>query len=132
MPMASISIASAAIPNWELSSDVQLRIYPLQNFVAADSTIEDAGTPGEDASVNSNNYEAVSCTLSGTTLTIAACTLESTVDSPTNPSAAYGAYFFTNEGQRIGAFGAFSSFFLPATPTSTTWAAIALAQEVGA
>ncbi len=127
--MASISIASVAIPNWQLTSDVQLRIYALENFTAADGTLIDAGNPSEDASQNSNNYEMVACTLAGTTLTIAACTLESTTDSQNNPAAQYGAYFFTNEGQRIGAFGPFSVFTLPAAPVTTTWAAIEQAQE---
>lgn len=127
--MASITIASASVPNWELSSDVQLRIYPLQSFIAADSTIEGAGTPSEDSTQNDNDYIAVNCTLSGTTLTIASCTLESTTDSLDNPGAQYGAYFFTNEGQRLGVFAEFATFSLPASPTSTTWAAIAEAQK---
>lgn len=126
--MASITIASATVPNWQLSNDVQLRIYALENFVAADNTDVVAGVPSEDAWQNANFYQAVTCTLSGTTLTIASCTLESTVDSLSNPAAQYGAYFFTMEGQRIGAFGSFAAFSLPATPTSTTWYAIAIAQ----
>jgi hypothetical protein len=66
--------------------------------------------------------------VSGTTLTIASCTLESTTDSLSNPAAQYGAYFFTTGGVRICAFGEFAAFSLPASPTSTTWAAIAQAQ----
>jgi len=126
--MASITIASGTVNNWELGSDVQLRIYPLENFVAADSTYEAEGNPSEDASQNNNFFEAVACTVSGTTLTIASCTLESTTDSLNNPAAQYGAYFFTTEGVRIGAFGAFAAFSLPSSPTSTTWGAIAQAQ----
>jgi hypothetical protein len=130
--MASITIASVAIPNWELGSDVQLRIYALASFVALDNTIVAAGKPSEDTSESGNFYQPVACTLSGTTLTIASCTLESTVDSQDNPSAMYGAWFFTTEGQRIGAFAEFAGFFLPASPTSTTWKAIAIALEAGA
>lgn len=127
--MASISIASVAIPNWELGPDVQLRIYALENFIAADSSIVPAGVPSEDSSQNNNFFESVACTLSGTTLTIAACTLESTIDSQDNPAAQYAAYFFTIEAQNLGAFGEFAAFSLPSSPTSTTWAAIALAQR---
>jgi hypothetical protein len=127
--MASITIAAVTIQNWQLSNDVQLRIYPLQSFTAADSSLVAAGVPSEDAAVNSNFFASVACTLSGTALTISSCTLESTTDSVDNPSAQYGAFFFTTEGQRIGAFGEFSAFALPATPPSTTWAAIALAQQ---
>lgn len=126
--MASIAIASVTLPNWELGPDVQLRIYALQSFIAADSSIIAAGTPSEDASQNNNFFEGVACTVSGTTLTIAACTLESTTDSLDNPAATYGAYFYTTEGQRIGGFGRFSNFCLPSAPTSTTWAAIEQAQ----
>jgi hypothetical protein len=125
--MAVITIASATLPNWELSSDVVLRIYPLESFISADSNLNEAGIPSEDAAQNNNYFQAVSCTLSGTTLTIASCTLESTTDSPDNPTAKYGAYFFTSEGQNLGAFAQFAAFALPASPTSTSWHAIAVA-----
>jgi hypothetical protein len=126
--MAVISIASAALSNWELGPDVQLRIYALESFVSADGNLNAAGVPSQDSSQNDNFFQAVSCTQSGTTLTIAACTLESTIDSLDNPSAQYGAYFFTNEGQNLGVFAEFAAFVLPAAPTSTTWEAIAVAQ----
>ena len=129
--MASITIATVNIPNWELTSDVQLRVYALDSFEAADGTLVVAGVPSEDSSQNNNFFQAVSSTLSGSTLTIASVTLESTTDSLDNPAARYGAYFFTTEGQFIGAFGEFASFSLPSSPTSTTWAAIAIAQAGG-
>jgi hypothetical protein len=126
--MASITIASVNLPNWDLSSDVQLRIYALESFTAADNSVIAAGVPSEDVALSDNFFQAVACTLSGTTLAIAGCTLESTTDSLDNPSAQYAAYFYTTEGQRIGAFAGFGAFILPATPASTTWAAIAVAQ----
>ena len=126
--MATITIAAVSVPNWELGSDVQLRIYALESFVSADGDLNPAGVPSEDSSQNDNFYQAVACTLSGTTLSIAGCTLESTTDSLDNPAAKYGAYFFTAEGQNLGAFAEFAAFALPAAPTSTTWAAIAEAQ----
>jgi hypothetical protein len=127
--MASISIASVSINNWELGPDVQLRIYALQSFVSADGNLNPAGIPSEDSSQNDNFYQAVACTLAGTTLTIAACTLESTTDSLDDPSAQYGAFFFTTEGQNLGAFAQFAAFSLPAAPANTTWEAIAIAQR---
>ena len=127
--MASITIASVNTPNWDLTSDVVLRIYPLQSFIAADGTMIAAGIPSEDSAQNNNFYQSVACSLSGTTLTIASCTLESTTDSQDNPSAQYSAYFFTTEGQRLGCFAEFAAFSLPAAPTSTTWNAIAIAQR---
>jgi hypothetical protein len=127
--MASISIASISIPNWNISSDVALRIYALQSFIAADGSMIAAGIPSEDSSQNDNFFESVPCTLTGTTLAIAVCLLESTTDSQDNPSAQYGAYFFTTEGQRLGIFAEFAAFSLPASPVSTTWNAIAIAQK---
>jgi hypothetical protein len=127
--MALISIASISIPNWDLTSDVELRVYPLQSFIAADGSMIAAGIPSEDSSQNDNFFQRVPCTLTGTTLAIAACALESTTDSQDNPSAQYGAYFFTSEGQRLGTFAEFATFSLPPAPTSTTWNAIAIAQK---
>ena len=126
--MASISIASVSIPNWQRDSDVQLRVYPLASFEAADGAIVAQGTPSQDQTVAGNFYTAAACTLSGTTLSIASLTLESTTDSLDNPAATYGAFFYTAEGEQICPFGNFSNFVLPAAPTSTTWAAIELAQ----
>ena len=128
--MAQISIAAAAISNWELGPDVQLRIYALESFVSADGNLNAAGVPSEDSSQNDNFFQAVTCTLSGTTLSIAPCTLESTTDSLDNPSAKYGAFFFTNEGQNLGEFAEFAAFALPASPAGTTWKDIAMAQGV--
>jgi hypothetical protein len=127
--MALITIAGASIPNWEGGSDVVLRIYPLSSFQAADGTLEMQGTPGDDEAASSNFYIPVACTLSGTTLSIASCTLESTADSLDNPAARYGAFFYTNEGEKIAPFGQFASFVLPASPTSTTWDAVDQAQQ---
>jgi hypothetical protein len=127
--MALINIASVSIQNWDLSSDVVLRIYPLQSFVAADGSIIAAGNPSEDASQNGNFFQGVACTLAGTTLSIVACTLESTTDSNDNPAAQYGAFFYTNEGQKIGAFAEFAAFSLPGTPVNTTWKDIAIWQR---
>jgi hypothetical protein len=126
--MATITIATVNIPNWQLSSDVVLRIYALQPFEAADGTLVSAGIPSEDSSQSGNFFQSVACTLTGTTLAIASCALESTTDSLDNPSAQYGAYFYTTEGQKLGAFAEFAAFTLPAAPTSTTWGAIAIAQ----
>jgi hypothetical protein len=126
--MAAITIASASIPNWQRDSDVQLRIYALQSFVTADNSLIAQGTPAFDENVAGNFFVPAACSLSGTTLTIASVALPSTTDSLDNPSATYGAYFYTTEGEQIGAFGAFARFVLPAAPTSTTWAAIQMAQ----
>lgn len=127
--MAVISVAPISIANWELGSDVQLRIYALSSFLAADNSIVSAGVPSEDSTVAGTFFQPVACTVNGTTLSIAAFTLESTTDSLDNPAAQYGAYFYTTEGQRIAAFAEFAAFSLPNLPSSTTWTAIATAQK---
>jgi hypothetical protein len=127
--MATITIASATLNNWQHSSDVALRIYALQSFVAADGSMIAAGVPSEDSSENSTFFQSVACTLAGSTLSIAACTLLSTTDSLDLASAQYSAWFFTTEGQRICPFAEFAAFALPSSPTSTTWKDIAIAQR---
>jgi hypothetical protein len=122
--MASVSIAATSIPNWQAGSDVVLRIYPLSSFQAADGTLLVQGNPSNDEASAANFYIPVACTLSGSTLSIASVTLKSTTDSVDNPTAKYGAFFYTNEGEQIAPFGQFASFALPASPTSTTWDAL--------
>ena len=129
--MANITIASTTLSSWHLGDDVHLRIYPLAPFVAADGSIIMGAPLSPDSSLDSNFYEEVACSVVGQALTIASCTLASTMDSLDNPGAAYGAYFFTNEGEMIAPFGEFASFQLAASPTSTTWGAISQAQGKG-
>jgi hypothetical protein len=128
--MAAVIIAATSIYNWELASDVELRIYALQSFWGSDGYEVVAGNPSEDSSDNDLFFAIAACTFGGPgsgTLNIAAITLESTTDS-SNPNATYAAYFYTLEGQRLAVFGEFGSFALPPTPNSTTWGAVAAAQ----
>jgi hypothetical protein len=68
-------------------------------------------------------YIQSACTVSGNTLTIPAISLDSTTDSPDNPSARYSAFLVdTSTGDTIQAFG--SSFSLSPDSASTTWPAI--------
>jgi len=127
--MASITIASVTIPNWQINSDVQLRVYALQSFIAADGTVVNCGKPSADQTESSNFFVPAACTLSGTNLTIASLALESTTDSQDNPAATYGAFFYTTEGELLAPFAEFAQFVLPSSPSSTTWAAIAQAQQ---
>jgi hypothetical protein len=126
--MASITIASVAVPNWQRDSDVELRIYARSSFIAADGTLVAEGHPDFDEAVAGNWFVRAACSLSSSVLTIPSITLISTTDSQDNPAAEYSAYFYTTEGEQIGAFGAFDLFKLPASPASTTWKDIQLAQ----
>lgn len=133
--MPVISIAATTIQDWDTSygSDVVLRIYPLASFLTSDTPpvmIQGGPLNVQDAESCQNWYSAAYPTLAGTVLTIPATALYSTTDSPDNPSATYAAALFSRwEGIFIDWFFEFSSFFVPASPTSTTWAAIALAQK---
>lgn len=126
--MPLITIASVTIPNWQRDSDVELRLFADASFSAQSGDLIVQGDPSENAEKSDNFFVRAACTLSGTSLTIASVQLDSTLDSDV-PSCHWQAWFFTPDGVRIGAFGEFQRFVLPASPTSTTWAAIAAAQQ---
>lgn len=128
--MPLISIASVVVPAWQRDSDVELRVYALQSFVASPTnTVVPAGCPSEDESQSDNNYWSAPVTVDpvAKTATVAAISLFSTTDSD-NPQARYAAYFYTTEGERICPFAEFANFSLPGDFTSTTWKDIAAAQ----
>lgn len=123
--MASISIASISVPNWQgNSSGIQLRIYANCSFTAQSGTFYPLGNVH--ASPNAGQfYQLYACTVSSGSLVIPAVTLDSTADSPDDPSATYSAYLWdSNTGKLIQSFGTFGAFSLSPSPTSTTWAAI--------
>jgi hypothetical protein len=127
--MPLITIAATNVSNWQRDADVQLRVYAESSFEASDGTLIPGNPPSEDQSVSNNWFVSAACTLSGTVLSIASLQLYSTTDSQDNPSACWCAYFFTSEGEMIGPFAELHRFVLPSSPTSTTWAAIAVAQR---
>jgi hypothetical protein len=126
--MPLITIASVNVPNWQRDSDVELRAFADKSFAASDGTLIVKGDPSEDQERSDNWFLRGTCSLAGSTLTVNSLELYSTTDSD-QPDARWQAWFFTAEGERIGPFGEFQRFALPETPTATTWAAIAAAQE---
>jgi hypothetical protein len=128
--MPLITIATINLSGWQRDSDVQLRFYADQSFIASDGTLVNAGNPSEDQTVSDNWFVAAPCTVASGVVTVPQVQLYSTLDSDT-PNAHWQGWFYTAEGERICPFAEFAKFMLPATPTPTTWAAIAAAQSAG-
>jgi hypothetical protein len=104
-----------AVPN------VELRVYPLNNFLKEDGTPVVASTPG-----SGRFYSKVTCTVASNTISCPSITVPATESSPDNPSAKLGAYLYTTTGQPIGVFSVFDKFSVPDSPTTTTWGDIRL------
>lgn len=128
--MALVTIQSATIPNWQGASDtVALFILVNASFTAATGTIypathRDHLPYGGRQSIGAF-YLSAACTVSGNNLTIPAIELDSTEDSPDNPSATFSAVLWdTSVGQPIQPFGTFPAFALAPSPTPTSWAVI--------
>jgi len=120
--MASITIGNIAISGWQGNTNgVQLRIYTNGSFTATGGNLHPATVQDNPASLGTF-FQTYTCTVSGSTLTVPTVTLDSTTDSPDNPSASYSAIFFdTSSGKQIQQFGTYSSFSISPSPTSTTW-----------
>jgi hypothetical protein len=127
--MPLITIASVIIPNWQgNTSGIALRIYANAPFTAQTGTLYPIGLPNNAASLGTF-FQSIACTVASGSLTIPAVTLDSTTDSPDNPATSYSALLFDGaSGKVIEPFGTFAAFALPATPASTTWAQIFLAE----
>jgi hypothetical protein len=117
----AISISSVALSDWQGGSTVALRIKIGATFtsLAGNIWLKTMDSPAGQGDF----YIQSACTVSGNTLTIPAISLDSTTDSPDNPSARYSAFLVdTSTGDTIQAFG--SSFSLSPDSASTTWPAI--------
>lgn len=119
--MATVTIASRSINGWHRPG-AYLRIYVFRSFKSADGKLVPQVWRGKP-------YLAAEfqCSVSGDVLTIPAIELESTEDSD-DRSARYQAAFTDQDKRELDWWYEFREFKLPATPTSTTWAAIKLAQ----
>jgi hypothetical protein len=71
---------------------------------------------------SSSVYKTVTCTLSGTTGICPSFTIDSTTDALDYPAARYNAYLYDSKGTKRDPW--FVQFPVPATATSTTWAAL--------
>jgi len=110
------TIESISLANWQGTSNVSLQICCDRSFVGSSGAIIQKSS-------DRTFFTLQACSISGTTLTIPAITIESTVDSVSNPYALYTAYFYDAAlCERLTMFGG-CSFPVPAT-TTTTWATI--------
>jgi hypothetical protein len=125
--MAVITIATITVPGWRGNqTGVSLRIYANADFTAEAGTFYPRSCIDNPASLGMF-YTSVPCTFNGTNsgLVIPQIFLDSTTDSPDNPSATYSAVIWDGiSGKKVQHFGTFTSFILAPSPTSTTWAAI--------
>jgi len=116
----NITISSQTVPNirWG-GTTATLRIYSSQNFIASDGTPVLSGTVG-----TTNIYQSVSCTISGSTLTVPSFTLQSTLDGANRTDARYTAVFYDSHGSQKSIL--LGNFYVPSTPTTTTWSELAV------
>lgn len=120
--MATITITTEDVTNWAYGgSSAYLRIFPLQTFLPSGST----STIQQGSVSRETWYKSVTCSVTGTTLTIPETTLPATTDSNV-PTAQWLAIFYSNVSGVVTKREAYlgRSFRLPHTPTTTTWAAI--------
>ena len=117
------SSVSATLYPW-----VEMRVYALQGFVASDGTIVPPGTPG-----SGNFYTRAGVSVISGVAYIPSVTLQSTTDaqSTADRQARYYAGFYSASGAFLDGFDGLTNFQLPATPTSTGWAAIRLYNRPG-
>lgn len=117
----AISISSVVLSDWQGGSTVALRIKIGATFtsLAGNIWLKTMDSPAGQGDF----YIQSACTVDKNTLTIPAISLDSTTDSPDNPSARYSAFLVdTSTGDTIQAFG--PSFSLSPDSASTTWPAI--------
>lgn len=91
--MSIITVSTFTIPNWQYGgTTARLRIYPNTTFKTSDGKIIFQGSLSRRAW-----YRDVSCTVSGSLLTIPQFVIDSTTDSD-NPNATYSAVLIDDKG----------------------------------
>ena len=109
--MSTITISTFQLPNWQVAgTPITLKI------IANDTFITSAGQQITRNSGNTNFYQTVSCTVSGTTVTVPQFTLDSTTDSSV-VNATYTGVLYDVNGKRREAL--FSGWKVPHTLGST-------------
>ena len=124
--MSQVTIDSVTLSGWSgLTTGVALYVFCNDDFSGSDGTLVPKTLRENVKNGLGAFYQSIACTVSQGQLVIPEVTLESTADSPDNPSATYSAVLWDqNSNQQIQSFGTFASFAVTPTPTATTWAAI--------
>lgn len=112
----TITVSSQTVPGWQYGTPATMRVYVNSTFTDTDGVTHLAQATG-----GPNFFVAVTCTASGTTLTIPSFTIASTADSPDNPSATYTFIFYDKNGVRRDTWAA--AYQIPIIlGTTVTWA----------
>lgn len=124
--MAQVTIGPATLSGWSgLSTGVALYVFCNDAFTGSDGTLVPKTVRENVKNGLGAFYQSFGCTVSQGQLAIPDVALESTADSPDNPTATYSAVLWDqNSNQQIQSFGTFAAFSISPTPTTTTWAAI--------
>lgn len=106
--MSVITITTTTVPNWQRGGTTcTLRIAANVDFLTSD------GTPILSGHIDHGVfYQIVSCTISGTTVTIPEFDIDSTTDS-SDPNATYTAVFFDENDARADTYWA--NYLIPST-----------------
>lgn len=112
----TITVSSFQVPNMNWGGTTcTLRVYADAGFTDSLGVPYMAGNP---ASAQSS-FQTVNCTLAGTTVTLPSFTLPSTTNALVNNRARLTARFYDSRG--VAREFLFTSFFVPFSPTTTTW-----------
>lgn len=109
----TITVPAQQVTNWQYGSGtITLRLFLDRGFVTSSGIPLQPGSP-----TGGRFYKDVSCSLSGTTLTIAAFTLDSTTDGLDFTTARYSAWFYDGT-RKLAPYAGFEAFRVPATIAS--------------
>lgn len=111
----------------------EVRVFADRDFTTSDGKLIMAGVP----SVSNGFYYSFGFTVSGSTLSLSAGSLDSTIDASVHPSVRYNAYFFDSLGRLLGPYQPFQNFQVSniwsgydgtcaGNPQCSTWDAIAV------
>lgn len=119
--MATITVSSFLVENWQDSTVTTLRIFCDSGFTTSGTQYVPQSGPSDTVA-----YKSLTCTYDSAakTLLIPSFTIDSTTDGLDITTARFSAYFFDTSGTLVRPFAGFTSFAVPATPTTTTWVAI--------
>lgn len=116
-----ITVSTFTLPNYRYGgTTAKLRLYASHNWTDAAGVEHIKGTSGSKFGF----YQEVSCTVSGSTLTVPQFITQSTVDSVDFPTVKIMAVLFDSKQTRRDTL--FSSWFIPVSPTTTTWAQLSI------
>lgn len=103
---------------WNYGSPATVRIYTNSTFVDSDGVLHIAQATG-----GPNFYQVLTCTVTGTAITVPSFTIASTTNSPTNPNATFSFIFYDKNGVRRDTFA--SPIKVPTIlGTTITWGSL--------